>query len=602
MAGENIRFGLSDYGNSKGFKIRTFKNFAERIDIWEIYEQMGGEEKMSLKTKTTINNIFFKIAGADGSIDRNELVQYFRALDRAAAEGDLVELDKDTLDRAELYNMEAKRGNVKEQETFLGIPVNIDKETRETLGEFIKALVNLNDEKVAKEQVDKVDLESRTTYNKDGSRTVKEYDFKSKYSGENQTQRTTTYDKDNKVLQKTFVDSNNRKHTELYKDGYKTKEIIEDKEEKWTTTFDKDGNEIKREIINKKSGEINTFYTTYKDGKRVREESASSDGYKSTTIISYNKQGQIAKETETNYKNGKLIRTSTRLYKNEHLSKEIEKSADNEGTVERFYSTKNEFEPYKEVHKDKNGNIQYSIENTYQEGNPNPVKQVTKNAAGEVQETVLYQYNKNDFSIMIREEHQDASGKTRNVVEYNPKKAWERTKATEYGPMGEVTTTTYKNGNESKVEVKDANGNVVETKEFSYNANGQETKCVKKDGNGNITQCTETFYDAQGRTAKTVKKDGNGAVVETISDTYPAKGVERSEFRNSDGMITFATTTKRTNNTSVYTDESFKNGKLVCVREHTIEGDSDKVIYRNGHGEEITFEEYKSLKKQYSER
>lgn len=577
MTGENFNFGMSDrtykvkyYKNkfetkAKGFEQKNRSRLAKSITLAEIYKEIGGKDKIPEAERQRFERMFHNVAGEDGVIQEKELRKYFQNLQKAA-EKSPEKVDKKTeLSHHEVTAFARERGEYDSKHFEHGIFWVGDDNYEFLADKFIAAVVNVNDKKVAaeeKKEAAEKDLASRTSYDKEGNRTVQQKDGSS-----------VTYDKNNHVIRETHSDEN-FKYTEFLNNGHKTKEIKEDKETKWITTFDKEGKPIKEETVSKK------------------------DDYRNTTNITYDKNGQVAKKFSTSkYNDG--TSTETELYKNGKRVKLIEKSSDREGSMESFYSKRSEFEPYKEVYKDKNGNVEYSREYTYQEGNPNPVKVVTKNAKGEVESSVLYKYEKESLNP-IREEQRNKDGKTTSVVEYSRKTLWQRTKATEYRPDGTVETTTYNKGKETKTEIKDSMGNLVSTREFTYNAKGKSSKTVYKDERGNITQQEEFFYDAQGRNAKTVKKDGNGKIIESRTVTYPTQDTTKSEYRNGDGVITKAFTTKHVKNgCSMYIDEFFKAGKPLCTREHVInqQGESS-IVYKNERGEVITKDEFKQLRRQ----
>ena len=126
MGNEQIRFGMSDYNGSKGFRIRNFNKLANEIRIDDIFNQLGGEKKMSEKTKNTMMSLFISIAGQDGVIDKNELKKYSDHADiNLCIAGEytkkLQNLKINDILGKILYNMYAKEIVKIEDENFLSV-------------------------------------------------------------------------------------------------------------------------------------------------------------------------------------------------------------------------------------------------------------------------------------------------------------------------------------------------------------------------------------------------------------------------------------------------------------------------------------------------
>ena len=484
MGNEQIRFGMSDYNGSKGFRIRNFNKLANEIRIDDIFNQLGGEKKMSEKTKNTMMSLFISIAGQDGVIDKNELKKYLMALDKAAADGDVFSVDKETLDRNELYDLEAKRGNVKPQEHILGIPVNIDKEARVTLGRFVKALVNANDKNVVKEakeeaakKAEAADLARRTSYDKQGNRIVKYDDKTVIYSG-----------KSNHVM----------------------KEIVDDKDYVWTTKYLKD-NRVTQKTTKRKDGSYSSVQNYY-----------------------YNKNGTLTKTVEKD-NNGAV--DTRHYYKSGNVSKEI----------------------YNDPH------INEVTENYYKDGAYNPYKEVRKNKAGNVEQTTTYRNTKEGDHISSVTKNAD--GKTTHTANYD-KNGNVKSETYYYFEGSTQTDTNGKHGTVLRVN-KNADGKVTETEQYFYDAKGREAKIVKKDAEGNITETSTTTY-GKNSSSRTETRDANG----NLKEVY-ILNKNKEKFEN------------------------YYGNKLLCTEETTSD---NKSIYKNAEGEVITEDEYMGIIRAHRER
>lgn len=470
MGNEQIRFGMSDYNGSKGFRIRNFNKLANEIRIDDIFNQLGGEKKMSEKTKNTMMSLFISIAGQDGVIDKNELKKYLMALDKAAADGDVFSVDKETLDRNELYDLEAKRGNVKPQEHILGIPVNIDKEARVTLGRFVKALVNANDKNVVKEakeeaakKAEAADLARRTSYDKQGNRIVKYDDKTVIYSG-----------KSNHVM----------------------KEIVDDKDYVWTTKY------LKDDRVTQKT-------TKRKDGS-----------YSSVQNYYYNKNGTLTKTVE---KDNNGVVDTRHYYKSGNVSKEIYNDPHINEVTENYYKD-GAYNSYKEVVKDKAGNVEQTtmFKNT-KEGNR--ISSETKNADGKTTHTANYDKNgdvktetyyaetghSSTFTLgkhgrIISGVYKDANGAVVETEQHFYDAKGRDAKFVRKDADGNITqtsTTTYGKNSSSRTETRDADGNLKEV--FILNKN----KKISERYNGNKLLCTEETTSDN----KSIYKNAEGEVI-----------------------------------------------------------------------------------------
>lgn len=486
MGNETIRFGMSDYNGSKGFKVRNFNRFANEIRIEDIFNQLGGESKIPRNLKDTVTSLFYSIAGDDGVIDGGELEKYLTALDKAAESGDKTcDAYKDDLDRGELYNLEAKRGNVKPQEHFLGIPINIDKEAYTNLGRFVKALVNANDKNVVKEdkenaakKAEAADLARRTSYDKKGNRIVKYDDRTVVYSG---------------------------------KSDHVMKEIVDDKDYVWTTKYLKDDKVIQKT-------------TKRKDGS-----------YSSVENYYYDKNGTLTKTIEKD--NDGAVNTR-HYYKSGNVSKEI----------------------YNDPH------INEVSESYYKDGAYNPYKEVVKDKAGNVEQTTMIKNTKegNRISSVTK----DADGKTTHTANYDKN--------------GDVKIETYysENGHSST---------------FTLGKHGRIISGVYKDANGAVVETEQHFYDAKGRDAKFVRKDADGNITQTSTTTYGKNSSSRTETRDADGNLKEVFI--RNENKKI--SERYNGNKLLCTEETTSD---NKSVYKNAEGEAITEEEFEVILRVHQER
>ena len=486
MGNETIRFGMSDYNGSKGFKVRNFNRFANEIRIEDIFNQLGGESKIPRNLKDTVTSLFYSIAGDDGVIDGGELEKYLTALDKAAASGDKTcDAYKDDLDRGELYNLEAKRGNVKPQEHFLGIPINIDKEAYTNLGRFVKALVNANDKNVVKEdkenaakKAEAADLARRTSYDKKGNRIVKYDDRTVVYSG---------------------------------KSDHVMKEIVEDKDYVWTTKYLKD-DRVTQKTTKRKDGSYSSVQNYYYD------------------------------------KNGTLTKT-------------VEK--DNNGAVDtrHYYKSGN---ISKEIHNDPH--IDEVSESYYKDGAYNPYKEVVKDKAGNVEQTTMIKNTKEGYPISS--ETKNADGKTTHTANYDKN--------------GDVKTETYyaETGHSST---------------YTLGKHGRIISGVHKDANGKVVETEQHFYDAKGRDAKFVRKDTDGNITETSTTTYGKNSLSRTEIRDADGNLKEVFILNKNKKIS----ERYNGNKLLCTEETTSD---NKSVYKNAAGEVITEDEFEVILRVHQER
>ena len=90
MTGNNpIRFGVQGDVNTHtaGTNVRNYSKFAKNITIDDIFKELGGEAKLPKDFRNTVESLFNSIAGDDGIIDKNELTNYFKQLDKAAENG-----------------------------------------------------------------------------------------------------------------------------------------------------------------------------------------------------------------------------------------------------------------------------------------------------------------------------------------------------------------------------------------------------------------------------------------------------------------------------------------------------------------------------------
>lgn len=494
-----IRFGMHGDGNSNtpDMKVRNFSKFAKNITIQDIFNELGGENKLSNDFRNTVKSLFDSIAGQDGEIDKKELTNYFKQLDKAAENGKYN--PKDILSNEELYDMEASRGNAKK-----GWFGSYDGKTNTHLVKFVKALISANDKIATKEakieaakKAEAADLARRTSYDKQGNRIVKYDDKTVVYSG---------------------------------KSDHVMKEIVEDKDYVWTTKY------LKDDKVTQKT-------TKQKDGS-----------YSSVQNYYYDKNGTLTKTIEK-INNGNVY--TRHYYKSGNVSKEIYKDSHTNDVSESYYRD-GAYNPYKEVKKDKAGNIvdTTTYKNTT-EGNH--ISSVTKNADGKTTHTTNY----------------DKNGGVKSETSY----------------YFDGSSLTIINGIHSSSYInKDANGKVVETEQKFYDAKGRDTKSIKKDANGKVTETEQYFYDAKGREAKIVKKDADGNITETSTTTYGKNSSSRTETRSADGNLKEVYISNK--NKTIY--EDYKDNQLLRSMEESSGGEP---VLKNAAGEVITWEEYRNLSK-----
>lgn len=495
-----IRFGMYGDGNSNtpDMKVRNFSKFAKNITIQDIFNELGGENKLSNDFRNTVKSLFDSIAGQDGEIDKKELTNYFKQLDKAAENGKYN--PKDILSNEELYDMEASRGNAKK-----GWFGSYDGKTNTHLVKFVKALISANDKIATKEakieaakKAEAADLARRTSYDKQGNRIVKYDDRTVVYSG-----------KSNHVM----------------------KEIVEDKDYVWTTKY------LKDDKVTQKT-------TKQKDGS-----------YSSVQNYYYDKNGTLTKTIEK-HNNGNVY--TRHYYKSGNVSKEIYKDSHTNEVSESYYRD-GAYNPYKEVRKNKAGNVdQTTTYRNTKEGEH--ISSVTKNADGKTTHTANF----------------DKNGGVKSETSYY---------------FDDSSLTIISGIHSSSYIHKDANGKVVETKQQFYDAKGRDTKSVKKDANGKVTETEQYFYDAKGREAKIVKKDAEGNITETSTTTYGKNSSSRTETRDADGNLKEVYISNKNKAIS----EDYRNNQLLRSFEDPYGG--GEPVLKNAAGEVITWEEYRNLLK-----
>ena len=476
MTGNNpIRFGVQGDVNTHtaGTNVRNYSKFAKNITIDDIFKELGGEAKLPKDFRNTVESLFNSIAGEDGIIDKNELTNYFKQLDKAAETGKYD--SKEILSNYELYDLEADKGTVKKG--WFGI--GYDGKTNAHLVKFIKALISAND-KIATEdakieaakKAEAADLARRTSYDKQGNRIVKYDDRTVVYSG---------------------------------KSDHVMKEIVDDKDYVWTTKY------LKDDRVTQKT-------TKRKDGS-----------YSSVQNYYYDKNGTLTKTVEKD-NNGAI--DTRHYYKSGNISKEIYKDSDTNEVSESYYRD-GAYNPYKEVRKNKAGNVEQTT--TYRntkEGDH--ISSVTKNADGKTTHTANY----------------DKNGNVKSETYY-------------YFDGSTQTDTNGKHGTVLRVN-KNADGKVTETEQYFYDAKGREEKIVKKDAEGNITETSTTTY-GKNSSSRTETRDANG----NLKEVY-ILNKNKEKFEN------------------------YYGNKLLCTEETSSD---NKSVYKNAAGEVITEKEYYKLLK-----
>lgn len=482
MTGNNpIRFGVQGDVNTHtaGTNVRNYSKFAKNITIDDIFKELGGEAKLPKDFRNTVESLFNSIAGEDGIIDKNELTNYFKQLDKAAENGKYD--SKEILSNNELYDLEADKGTVKKG--WFGI--GYDGKTNAHLVKFIKALISANDKiatadaKIeAAKKAEAADLARRTSYDKQGNRIVKYDDRTVVYSG---------------------------------KSDHVMKEIVDDKDYVWTTKYLKD-DRVTQKTTKRKDGSYSSVQNYYYD------------------------------------KNGTLTKT-------------VEK--DNNGAVDtRHYFKSGNIS--KEIHNDPH--IDEVSESYYKDGAYNPYKEVVKDKAGNVEQTTMIKNTKEGYPISS--ETKNADGKTTHTANYDKN--------------GDVKTETYyaETGHSST---------------FTRGKHGRIISGVHKDVNGKVVETEQYFYDAKGRDAKFVRKDANGNITETSTTTYGKNSSSRTETRDADGNLKEIFTRNKNKKIS----ERYNGNKLLCSEETSSD---NKSVYKNAAGEVITEEEFEVIMRVHQER
>ena len=475
MAGNKpIKFGLNDvYRKHTGYKPKKIADgfpkqehtrFANQIKMNDIWNALGGKDKVPAKLQEIYVKMFNHIAGEDGTIDAKELKSFFEKLDKKAG-------DDDMLSTGEAYRFAKSRGDADASDWYLGFIEVYDSTTAEAPSQFIKALFDTNKAKLAQEDKAK-EIADNTTVDKEGNSTFREK-VDMEHEGSKITERRTTKDKNGKVTKIEYYTEDKEMKADLYKDGKLVGKIYKRNDGYTHTDTIENGRTIKSRTDGKGGYWSVTNYFFDKDGHQTKSVVKNSDGM---TVTDYG--NRIVHQ----YKDG----TSDITYwNNGSITKQVKK--DKEGNVISSIEFKNNKEgrPILETHKDGKGNVTGTISHKYNsEGQE--TESISKDANGKIQQE---EYYKNGYP-------------TKHIFHWH---------------NGSTDTTLFKpNSYDRKQEIrKDKNGNITESKEYFYDAKNREAKTVTKDGGGKILTTSSTEYLKNG-TTKTVVKDING----TVTDIY----------------------------------------------------------------------------------
>ena len=230
---------------------------------------------------------------------------------------------------------------------------------------------------------------------------------------------------------------------------------------------------------------------------------------------------------------------------------------DNNGVVDTSYYYKSG-NVSKEIYKDSDTNE--VSERYYRDGAYNPYKEVRKNKAGNVEQTTTYRNTKEGEHISSVTKNAD--GKTTHTANYD-KNGNVKSETYYYFDGSTQTDTNGKHGTVLRVN-KNADGKVTETEQYFYDAKGREAKIVKKDAEGNITETSTTTY-GKNSSSRTEKRDANG----NLKEVY-ILNKNKEKFEN------------------------YFCNRLLCTEETS---SGNKPVYKNAAGEVITEKEYYNLLK-----
>lgn len=272
----------------------------------------------------------------------------------------------------------------------------------------------------------------------------------------------------------------------------------------------------------------------------------------------------------------------------------------NSGRSEEEYYNNNsidEYLPAKTVFKDKSGKIDRTELYTYDK-NGNLIKTVVKDPNGNLVMTTASTYDANRNEI----KRVESNGKDYEDITVH--------KYSKEG--GLLATKSFFNGKSDREIKYDIHGNVIQNIFYDYPETGKITtqaegkfgpvKSVIKDSNGNLLETQEYSYDSKGRDKGSVIKDAQGNLIATWTTTYGKNGDNRQEKRAADGTLLKAMTFEHDSKgeLTLSTGEYYKDGKLLCVEEN-IWDDDVTIVYKNGNNVTISEDEFRKLRKSIKE-
>ncbi len=269
------------------------------------------------------------------------------------------------------------------------------------------------------------------------------------------------------------------------------------------------------------------------------------------------------------------------------------------GTSEESYYNNNPINAYcpaKTVFK-KDGKVVKTGLYTYDK-NGKWDKVVTKDAKGNIVSTEIRQFDQNGLYTKVTHDFGDNNRSTEvytrdkegnilkeehffndkpSLTHYYDKKGNE-TKSIAYNfpHTGQITTQAMGKNGPVKAEIKDADGNLLETQEYSYDSKGRETKAVAKDSNGNL-KFTWTSTHTE-NTTRREKRSADGTLLEAFIHE-----------RNSKDDL------------SQVTWEYYKDGKLICVEENIWDDGHYIDVYKDGNNVTISEDDFRELRKSIKE-
>lgn len=544
------------------------ERFAKEIKFDDFLKGM----KLKNGEESIFREIFNKVAGEDGVLQGNEIEAFLKKVEQASGDDkDLStrEINDFGTERAkgfvetcraplykdfikQLFNINAQQ--VKEEDSLaqnMPKPVVPEDKFYEN-GKLVKKIIHKDDGTTLEQQFqnDRLIRETTTkdgkvikdkTIDKDGNQT-----FHKKVNEDDIVERFVIYDKNNKKIGEGTIDKNGRKSTNYLegKNIVKSVDIYDDT--------------------------VATYYYN-KDGS-IKENVYKSGDYTSKTKYHYNELGQKTKEVTTSSEGS----VNTSYFNKDGITKSVLKEKSGKVTT-TTYQDGVEYKPAKEVVVDEQGN-KFTTEYTYaDEYAYNASKEVVKDGNGKVISTLTRKFDKEGNTLEETFRHGDGR------VEINKfNKNGNLTKTERSFATGETYTTIY-NKNSRSEEHRDKNGVLLDSTVETLDAKGNTVKTVIKDGNGNVTKTTN--YTKNGW----ITKDGNGKVLETVEITQTSQG-RLETIKNGAGDVTETILTTKNG----FIETHYENNKPTCYHEY--DRTSDQSVFRNAQGEEIDSKSFYQIK------